>query len=370
MVKVCHMTSVHLPEDIRIFVKECTSLAEAGYDTYLIERGKSYEKNGVHIVGVGDFYGNRLQRMITFAKLVYEEAVKVDAVIYQIHDPELLPYALKLKKRGKKVIFDSHEYYADQLRQKPYLPGWISEIIAFIYKAYESYVCKRIDAVIFPCLKNGVHPFQGRCKRFITLNNVPMLSELYDHYDPNIEKFKNSICYVGALTKERGITEVVKAAALSKTTAYIAGVFSPEVYKKEIEGMPESKAMKYLGKIDRNQVLDLLHHCQIGLATIHNIGQYNQFDNLATKCYEYMSLGLPVIMTKAKYNEKVNDKYHFGICVDAENEKEIAGAIEYLVEHEVEAKKMGENGRKAIYEVFNWEEEKEKMLELYKELLN
>ena len=140
MVKVCHMTSAHSPEDVRIFVKECSSLAEAGYDTYLIERGKSYEKNGVHIVGVGDFYGSRLQRMITLAKLVYEAAVKVDADIYQIHDPELLPYALKLKKRGKKVIFDSHEYYNDQLRKKPYLPGWASVIIASIYKVYESYL--------------------------------------------------------------------------------------------------------------------------------------------------------------------------------------------------------------------------------------
>lgn len=370
MVKVCHMTSAHSPEDVRIFVKECSSLAEAGYDTYLIERGKSYEKNGVHIVGVGDFYGSRLQRMITFAKLVYEAAVKVDADIYQIHDPELLPYALKLKKKGKKVIFDSHEYYNDQLRKKPYLPGWVSFIIASIYEVYESYVCKEIDAVIFPCLKNGVHPFQGKCEHVITLNNVPMLSELYNHYNPRIEKFKNSICYVGGISKERGITEVVKAAALSKTTVFLAGAFISEAYKKEIEGMPESKAMKYLGKINRDQVLDLLHHCQIGLATLHNVGQYNQFDNLATKCYEYMSLGLPVIMTKSNYNEKVNGKFHFGVCVDAENEKEIADAIEYLLEHEVEAKKMGENGRKAIFKEFNWEKEKEKLLGLYKELLN
>ena len=45
MIKVCHMTSAHEEEDIRIFRKECVSLAEAGYDVYLVERGESYEKN-------------------------------------------------------------------------------------------------------------------------------------------------------------------------------------------------------------------------------------------------------------------------------------------------------------------------------------
>ena len=51
MIRVCHMTSAHDPEDIRIFHKECVSLAKAGYEVYLVERGESYEKNGVHIVG-------------------------------------------------------------------------------------------------------------------------------------------------------------------------------------------------------------------------------------------------------------------------------------------------------------------------------
>ena len=44
MVKVCHMTSAHGEEDVRIFHKECVSLANAGYDVYLVECGESREK--------------------------------------------------------------------------------------------------------------------------------------------------------------------------------------------------------------------------------------------------------------------------------------------------------------------------------------
>ena len=119
MIKVCHMTSAHQPGDTRIFQKECVSLAKAGYQVFLVQRGESGENSGVRIIGVGQPSGGRLTRMTSFARKVYEAALAVDADLYHLHDPELLPYGIKLKGRGKKVIFDSHELYAVQLRQKP-----------------------------------------------------------------------------------------------------------------------------------------------------------------------------------------------------------------------------------------------------------
>ncbi len=365
--KICHMTSAHPPEDGRIFLRECTSLAEAGYETYLVERGSTYDKNGVHIIGVGEFKGSRLDRIFKFSNVIYHEALKLDADIYHLHDPELLLYAHKLKKKGKKVIFDRHEDYVAQIKCKPYLPFWVAYILSKIYKKFEDYIFNKIDAIIIPCLRNGKHDLKGRV---VTLDNYPKLTELYDFYDSTIEKYEKSVCHIGSLTKERGITEIIKAAYLSGSKIYIGGAFSPPEYKNEIETLPESISMCYLGILDRDQVLSLLQHCQIGLATLHNVGQYNTADNLPTKCYEYMSLGLPVILTKAKYNESINSKYHFGICVDAENEKEIAEAITFLLNNPDVAAVMGKNGREAIFKVFNWEREQNKLFDLYKSIIN
>ncbi|MBI4722603.1 MAG: glycosyltransferase [Candidatus Stahlbacteria bacterium] len=50
------------------------------------------------------------------------------------------------------------------------------------------------------------------------------------------------------------------------------------------------------------------------------------------------------------------------------NSKEIAKAIEYLIEHPDERRKMGENGRRAVLEKYNWEEERKKLLVLYERL--
>lgn len=58
MIKVCHITSVHPQYDVRIFEKECVSLARAGYDTHLVQQGDSGTKNGVIIHGIGKPTGN------------------------------------------------------------------------------------------------------------------------------------------------------------------------------------------------------------------------------------------------------------------------------------------------------------------------
>ena len=48
---------------------------------------------------------------------------------------------------------------------------------------------------------------------------------------------------------------------------------------------------------------------------------------------------------------------------------EIAQAIKYLLEHPELRHKMGENGRRAVREKYNWENEAQKLLAVYKELL-
>ena len=140
MVRICHITSAHDSDDDRIFHKECVSLAKAGYDTYLVAAGESREEKGVHVVGLGPMPSGRLKRMHAFTRAVYMKALELDAEIYHLHDPELLPWGLKLKKHGKKVIFDSHENYPAQILEKKYLPVSIRKVLSMFFKQYETYV--------------------------------------------------------------------------------------------------------------------------------------------------------------------------------------------------------------------------------------
>lgn len=369
MPKVCHMTSVHSPEDIRIFHKECVSLAAAGYEVTLIQQGGSYEKNGVKICGIGNLTGNRLQRMLQGMKRVYEEAVAEDAEIYHFHDPELMFCGLKLKRAGKHVVFDSHEKYSMQLRRKPYLPRFASELIAVVYSVFERYAIKKFDAVIFPCTLNGVHPFEGQCKRLITLNNLPMLEEIYNKWEPT-EKKEFKACYVGGIRPDRGNTENVKACNLADVDLILAGRMHSDEYEAQLRALDVKKLTEFCGVLNREQVVDVLKRSSVGLVTELNVGQNNVFDNLPTKTYEYMSMGLPVIISHSNYVDQLLNEKAFGIVVDPENVEEIAQAIVFLRDNPEEAKRMGENGRRAVKEEFNWGVEEKKLFALYEDILH
>lgn len=368
MIKVCHMTSAHPANDIRIFKKECVSLSKTGYEVHLVQRGESGEQDGVFITGVGQPVGGRLSRMTTFARKVYRAALDIDADIYHIHDPELLPYGMKLKKRGKKVIFDSHEWYGVQIASKPYLPKWLANCISWCYAYYEDYVVKKIDGVIFPCTIEGKNPFEGKCAHVALVNNTPILQELYSDWK-NEQKTRVACCYIGGIRPDRGITQDVEACNRVEVPLILAGNYSSEKYKEIICALDHKKYIEWRGYLDRTGVCEILQESSIGLVTELNFGQNNKTDNLPTKAYEYMAFGLPIIISHSDYVDRIIQERFFGISVDPNNVDEIATAIQYLMDNPEEARKMGENGRRAVQEEFNWAVEEKKLLALYEDIL-
>lgn len=368
-IKACHLTSGHSKNDTRIFYKECQTLVAAGYDVSLVVQNDGDEIiNGVKILGVAK-PKNRIERMLKITKQVYRRALECDADIYQLHDPELLPYGIKLAKKGKKVVFDSHEFYDIQIAEKHYLPSWTRGLVKHMFILFENYALKKIDAIILPCTFGGVNPFDGRAKRTMILGNFPLLTEFKHEKSNNIKTTQGSICYVGGLTYSRGITHLIKACYKANAKLILAGKFSPDHYKSELESIKEYSCVEYKGYLNREEVIKTINEATIGACTVLNVGQYNLGDNFATKVYEYWGMGLPVINSDNPYAREICERYDCGICVDPENIDDITEAIEYLLRNPDIAKQMGENGRRAVHQVFNWDVEEQKLLNLYEQLI-
>src|SRR6516162_8743849 len=146
-IHVVHLTSVHSAYDLRI-LKECRSLADAGYQVTIIAPHSCNEINeGVQIRGVLTFEG-RFRRMTRTVWRVYREAVRQRADIYHFHDPELIPVGLLLKARGKKVIYDAHEAYPQKILSKSWIPLRLRSLVSRLFAVVERIACVMLDHVI------------------------------------------------------------------------------------------------------------------------------------------------------------------------------------------------------------------------------
>ena len=366
-IKVCHITSAHPDGDVRIFHKECVSLAEEGYDVSLvIPNTESRIENGVNIVSFIYKPSSRLSRFTKSVNLAYKKAIEVNADIYHLHDPELLRIALKLKKKGKKVIFDAHEDLPKQILSKKYINKYLRKPVSKAIEKYEKRVTSKLDAVVTatPFIRDKFLQYN---KNSIDINNFPLSREILIDEKQESNHKKNNICYIGGITEIRGIKELVNALEYApKITLKLAGTFSPLSYKDVISKIKSWNQVDELGFIDRDESLALKNNSIAGLVTFYP--EQNHINAQPNKIFEYMASGLPVIGSKFPFWEEIITKNNAGLCVDPMNPIEIGEAINYILNNPKEAKIMGENGRKMVIEKYNWDIEKKKLIELYKDL--
>src|SRR5204863_777926 len=95
--RICHITTVHPADDHRILHKECVSLRAAGYDVTLIAPHHADDViHGVPVVALPTRARNRFERMAQRPRAAYRVAIALDADLYHFHDPEFLPYGVRL----------------------------------------------------------------------------------------------------------------------------------------------------------------------------------------------------------------------------------------------------------------------------------
>jgi len=368
--KICVMTSAHPPFDVRIFHKECKSLAAAGYEVVLIvPHRESVVNDGVRLRATPPRVG-RLQRMTRGVLDVLVAAIEENADLYHFHDPELIPAGIVLRLLGRKVIYDIHENLPETLSYKPYLPSSLRRpgfvrMVAMLEQMASRFFSGLITTTSF--LSERFAPWS---RKIALVRNYPLLDEFT--FAASLETRNTSFIYVGSrLTEGRGMLQLVEAIGLVPATAsarlQLAGTFDPPELQQRLQAMPGWQCTEVLGYLGRSQVAEVLSHALAGLALLQP--EPNNVQGLSTKLYEYMASGLPVIASDFPSFRAVVEEARCGLVVDPLNVQAIADAMMYLLENPAEARAMGERGRSAVLHKFNWTAEQRNLLDLYDELL-
>lgn len=365
--KVCHLSSVHRVNDIRIYHKECATLAEAGFDVTLIGVAADVTDKGVNVIKLPD-EGSRMQRFVSRGRVVFQKAVEVEAQVYHFHDPELLPFGLMLKRRtGAKVIFDSHECFREDVIAKHWIPKSLRVLVGRTVGAIEDYVVGRIDRVI-AATPHIAETFEQHAKSVVTINNYPIGSEFSARPQASIQK-RNAICYVGALTFVRGLIPLLDSLSFVSpdVEVHIAGTFASNAIEKAMKQHPNWSRVTFHGQVGRPEISRIFEQSFAGMVTL--LSAPNHIHSKPIKMFEYMSAGMPVICSHFPLWRSVIEDGGCGLVVDPEDPRAIAAAIEHLRLNPKLGHQMAERGAQLVRDRYNWEHEGRRLVESYDELL-
>ncbi len=370
MEKICHLTSAHPRHDGRILLKECSSLAVAGYDVTLVVNDGAEDEicGGVKILSTRYTAKNRVERMLKGASAVYRKALEVNADVYHLHDPELLPIGKKLKKVDKKVIFDAHEDTEKEILDKRWIPKPLLKIISFLYRYYSKSIMKTLDAIV-TVTPQYVEKFRQYNGNTVLVTNYPIIRECEEDKnkaEPAEEKY---VCFAGGISEQWMHDVIIAAIGKVEGIKYILAGNGSKDYFDRLHLLRGWNKVEYIGKIPHQEVKKLYTGAVAGMA----INYCSQLENMGslgnTKLFEYMEAQLPVICTDYPLWKEVVEGNHCGICVNPKDSDAVADAIVYLMKNPEEAAVMGANGRKAVLEKYNWSIEEKKLLQLYQQLL-
>jgi len=337
------------------------------YDVSLIVAdGKGDElANGVDIIDVGVRAKSRIFRMIKTVKDVYKKAIELDGDLYHFHDPELMLVGLLLKKHGKKVVFDIHEDLPRQILRKGWIPTFLRKPLSWLIKKLEYYTAKKVDAVV------TVTPEIASRFSFVKVTevrNYVLLSEFDNSLlTQTLPIKKNLITYIGGISKDRGIVQMVESFFYVNDKLTLGGKFQGKGLQNHVEDLRSWDKVDFLGWQSRDMVSTLLSHSIIGLVVLQPTGDYE--NAFPVKRFEYMASGVAVISSDFPLWRDIVDGANCGLCVDSTSPSAIADAINQLIECPEKAIEMGINGRKAVIDKYNWNSEFDKLIKLYSELL-
>jgi len=367
-VRVCHLTTVHSWDDTRIFRKQCISLSRAGFDVSLVAPDADNAiRAGVTLIP-GKRYKSRLARMTLGTIAALRLGLASGASIFHYHDPELIPAGFLLRLLGKAVIYDVHEDYPRQMTEKRYLPPFWLRVIGRLIGGLELVAGLSASAVV------AVTPTIGnrfpKSKTWVIQNYV-MLRELEDKDALDYNARPAEVIYVGSIGTARCLREMLDAVELLPETLdarlRLVGAMNPSTVPADLQTRLETGPRIVLaGQQSRPMVATLLGRARIGVLVYQPTT--NNINGQPNKLFEYMSAGLPVIGSDFPLWREIILGVNCGLVVDPRDASALAAAIEYLLTHEDEAREMGQRGRRAVAERFNWGHEEKLLIELYRKL--
>jgi len=341
----------------------CSTLAEAGYDVLLVGRKL---KTSLPLSKT-NYRQQRLKCWFSKGKLFYSEFnirlfffllfKKMDCIC-AIDLDTILPCYYISKLKGVNRVYDAHEYFSqlDEVFSRP--------------KIYRFW--KKIEKRMIPKFKNGYTVCDSLAEEFKknynanykVVRNVPLLIESNEQ-----ARSEDIILYQGAVNKGRGLEKLALSMKNVNAKLWICGNgnFMDEM-RSVVQANELSGKVIFFGMLLPEELKKRTAQAYIAVNPFEGKG-LNQYLSLSNKFFDYIHAGIPQVTMNYPEYKKINNQFKIAELIDDLDPETIAKAINKLVTNKELYLLLKQNCLAAKQEL-NWQKEKDKLLDLYKELFN
>ncbi len=179
------------------------------------------------------------------------------------------------------------------------------------------------------------------------------------------------VCYAGVVGLLQPIQDIVDAAQITlNDKSIIYSVIGDGVKRESLENQLLSKNLDniiFTGGLPFNETLDRLLQSDIAVVPLLDIEHFKSA--LPSKFFDYMALGLPIILGVDGEARQILESHQTGIYYKPGSPEDLVDKIKWLQVHPQQARAMGQAGRKLVFESFSRSVLAEKMEKIISELI-
>jgi len=269
----------------------------------------------------------------------------------------MLPcYLYKLLFR-KKILFEVIDRYA-----MIYVPTKYKRLYSLAISIEEQFA-KKSDVLVVAGGQKVLDTFRLKPRNSYVVMNCSM--DLINGSTRKKRKYEEfTLIYTGLIRENRSLDSIsCSIRDLEGILFLLAGaIYDSDLYEQLIA----NPSVRYLGKLRPSDALELEENSDIMIA-LYDLRDPQNIYVIPNKVLEAMMCGIPVITNAAP---EFITQIDCGILVEYNNTSQISNAIRQLKEDTALRQRLGDNGRRAYLEKYNWANMEKKLYQIYDNLLN
>ena len=360
---VVHMTTAHRADDVRIFERECRSLAATGRcHVYLAAAGTIPADSGVTHLTLPPRPTGRIGRFAHGPLDAWKLARSHNFDIWHFHDPELLPVAIRLAQRGQTVIWDAHEDYLSQFTSDGG-KNWVPKPLRGIARSGMHALLVQADRTVSAVVA-ATPTIAGRYSnpRTVVVGNEARLSD-FANCSPSFTA--RQVLFIGSPGPEHLFPEVVEAIESMPDVRLLVAGREPSVTVWAAVEQKLGTRVHHAGWLDRKGLVDAISKSSIGLVTYQRTAAYSATSLSPIKLFEFAASGLPVVTVPLPAIVDRLAESKAGVVASGFTSNAIADAMRVASSEPFRWEQMSQAGRSWASEHGSWTSSEKRLLGLY-----